>query len=144
MSRVINIENAGKQRTQLTRNILLAIRRLSQSSQDKILSKDLVAYIIIALEQITATIDSSVVAWEKRGYWVKADRFRMDWGWSQTKSDLLYKSLMAEDWDSIIPQILQITQKLASVKLPARKSAIEPWRNAYDILLHESRGNRPT
>jgi len=138
LSRVISIENAGKERIQLAKYVLMAIRELSQSNQDIELSRDLVAFIITALAQIATTIDSSVAAWEKRGYWVKADRFRMEWGWSQTKSDLLYKGLIAQDWDSIIPQVLQITQKLAAVKLPVRKPAIEPWRGAYASLMRES------
>ncbi|MGB8252383.1 MAG: hypothetical protein WCF08_04155 [Anaerolineaceae bacterium] len=138
MSRVISIENAGKERIQLAKYVLMAIRELSQSNQDIELSRDLVAFIITALAQIAMTIDSSVAAWEKRGYWVKADRFRMEWGWAQTKSDLLYKGLINQDWDSIIPQVLQITQKLAAVKLPVRKPTIEPWRGAYANLMRES------
>ncbi len=93
MSRVINIENAGKERNQLAKYVLMAIRELGQSNHDVNLSRDLVAFIIMALSQIASTIDTSVAAWEKRGYWVKADRFRMEWGWAQIKSDLLYQSL---------------------------------------------------
>ena len=141
MSRVINIENAGKERNQLSKYILLAIRELSQSNNDINLSQDLVAFIIIALSQIAATIDTSVAAWEKRGYWVKADRFRMEWGWAQTKSDLLYRDLLGQDWDGIIPQVLQITQKLASVKIPVRKPAIQPWRDAYKKLVQPTGDN---
>ncbi len=36
----------------------------------------------LALEEINSNIDKSVEAWEKRGYWVKADKFRLDWEWS--------------------------------------------------------------
>ncbi len=136
LSRVISLENAGKERNQLAKYILMAIRELSKSDQDIDLSRDLVAFIILALAQIAATIDTSVAAWEKRGYWVKADRFRMEWGWAQTKSDLLYKSLLNQDWDSIIPQVVQITQKLAAIKLPVKKLTIDPWQGSYDTLIH--------
>jgi hypothetical protein len=142
LSRVISVENAGKERIQLAKTVLLAIRELSQSNQDIELSRDLVAYIITALEKISLTIESSVAAWEKRGYWVKADRFRMEWGWAQIKSDSLFKSLIAQDWDSIIPQIMQITQKLSAFKLPARKMNIDPWQGAYAILVQKSRDKK--
>jgi hypothetical protein len=137
LSRVINIESAGKDRTQLTKYILIAIRELGSSSQDLDKSKDLVAFIITALAQIAQTIDSSVAAWEKRGYWVKADRFRMEWGWTQVKSDLLYKDLQNQNWDGIIQQVVQITQKLSAVKLPARKPVIEPWKDAYKMMMSD-------
>ena len=139
MSRVINIENAGKDRTLLSRHILLAIRELGQSNDDLTKSRDLVAFIIIALGQIAQTIDSSVAAWEKRGYWVKADRFRMEWGWTQVKSDQLYKDLQNQNWDSIIKQVILITQKLTAVKLPVRKSVSEPWKDSYNLLMRETK-----
>ena len=37
---------------------------------------------VLALEEIAVSIDVSVQAWEKRDYWVKADRFRMEWEWA--------------------------------------------------------------
>jgi len=138
LSRVINIESAGKERTLLSRHILLAIRELSQSNHDPVKSRDLVAFIILALGQIAQTIDGSVAAWEKRGYWVKADRFRMEWGWTQVKSDQLYKDLQNQNWDAIIKQVIQITQKLSAVKLPTRKTVVEPWKDAYRLLMRES------
>jgi hypothetical protein len=139
LSRVINIENAGKERTLLSRHILLSIRELGLSNGDLEKSRDLVAFIILALGQISQTIDGSVAAWEKRGYWVKADRFRMEWGWTQVKSDQLYKDLQNQNWDAIIKQVIQITQKLSAVKLPARKSVTEPWKDAYKLLMRETR-----
>jgi hypothetical protein len=137
LSRVIKLESAGKDRTQLSKYILLAVRELGGSSQDPVKSKDLVAYIILALAQIAQTIDASVSAWEKRGYWVKADRFRMEWGWTQTKSDLLYKYLQEQNWDGIIQQVVQVSQKLSAVKVPARKPQIDPWMDAYKRLSSE-------
>lgn len=141
MSRVVKIESAGKDRIQLSKYILLAIRELGGSSQNKEKSNDLVAYLIIALSQIAQTIDISVAAWEKRGYWVKADRFRMDWGWTQVKSDQLYKDLLNQNWDGIIQQVIQITQKLSAVKVPARKPVVDPWHGAYKLLMSENRRN---
>jgi len=75
---VINTENAGKERTQLTRAVVLALRELMRQTETNRETQDLAAFIVLALENIAATIDSSVEAWEKRGYWLKADRFRMD------------------------------------------------------------------
>jgi hypothetical protein len=49
-----------------------------KQTQSNTVTKDLVAFIVLSLQEINNTIDSSVEAWEKRGYWIKADRFRMD------------------------------------------------------------------
>ena len=82
MSRIINVDSVGKQRTQLTKAVALALRELSRQTSTGREAQDLAAFIAIALKTIAEGIDSSVAAWEKRGYWVKADRFRMDWAWA--------------------------------------------------------------
>jgi hypothetical protein len=78
LSRVIKTETAAKDRTRLTRAVVLALRELMRQTQPDNHSRDLAAFISFALLEINQTIDASVAAWEKRGYWVKADRFRMD------------------------------------------------------------------
>ena len=82
MSRVINPESAGKDRTRLTKAIVLAIRELAKQSEPTPASRDLAAFISLALSAIADGIDASVAAWEKRDYWVKADKFRMEWMWA--------------------------------------------------------------
>ena len=81
MSRVIHTDGAGKQRTRLSREVVLSIRELMKQTQPDGVSRDQTAFIALALQEIGGAIDISVDAWEKRGYWVKADRFRMEWAW---------------------------------------------------------------
>ena len=76
MSRVINPESAGKDRTRLTKAIVLALRELAKQKDVTAETKDLAAFISLALKTISEGIDASVLAWEKRDYWVKADKFR--------------------------------------------------------------------
>ena len=95
MSRIINPDGAGKERTRLTKEVVLAIRELMRQTQPDEHSRDLAAFIILALEQINSTVETSVVAWEKRGYWVKADRYRMDWIWADQLGSALRRSLLA-------------------------------------------------
>ncbi|MDP3184343.1 MAG: hypothetical protein Q8M58_03625, partial [Anaerolineales bacterium] len=82
MGRLINPDSAGKERTRLTKAVALAVRELAQQTGPGAESRDLAAFIALALAVIAGTIDVSVTAREKRGYWVKADRFRMDWAWA--------------------------------------------------------------
>lgn len=134
MSRVINPETAGKQRKRLARSVVLSIRELSKQREVTSASKDMAAYIVLALHEMHETVDTSVVAWEKRGYWVKADRFRLEWEWSQTLSDKIYKALMADDWASIAMLLAQVAQKLNKEQVPARHRLGTPWVGAWKHL----------
>ncbi len=67
MSRVINPDSAGKQRTRLSKSIVLALRQLARQSDTGGETRDLAAFIAVALEAISQGIDASVAAWEKRG-----------------------------------------------------------------------------
>jgi ABC-type anion transport system duplicated permease subunit len=82
LSRVINPDSVGKERTRLTKSIVLCIRELAKQSDVTAETKDQAAYIALALQAIADGIDVSVAAWEKRDYWVKADKFRMEWMWA--------------------------------------------------------------
>ncbi|MDX9863957.1 MAG: hypothetical protein RBT34_04040 [Anaerolineaceae bacterium] len=134
MSRVINPETAGKQRKQLARSVVLSIRELSKQTEVTMISKDMAAYIVLALREIHDTVETSVVAWEKRGYWVKADRFRLEWEWSQTLSDKLYQALMTDDWAAMAMLLAQIAQKLNKEQIPARHRMGTPWVGAWKLL----------
>ena len=95
MSRVINSESAGKDRTRLTKIVVIAIRELLRQKEPSDLSRDLIACILMSLDGIYDTVDASVEAWEKRGYWLKADRFRMDWQWTKLLADQMRPLVLA-------------------------------------------------
>lgn len=139
VSRVINPESAGKERTQLSRAVVLALRELMRKSEVDEQTRDLAAFIYLALRSIYATIDSSVTAWEKRGYWLKADRFRMEWSWSESLSQALLKALQAEDWGGVALTAAQVFQKLKDVEVPQRHRLGEPWVGAWKQLESEKR-----
>ena len=82
MSRVINPNAPGKERNRLKRATALALRELMVESEPNEKTRDLVAFITLALEGISETVDVTTTAWEKRDYWIKADRFRLEWEWA--------------------------------------------------------------
>ena len=134
LGRVINPNSAGKERNQLTKTVVLAIRELFSQSSPDARTKDLVAYLVIALDMIASSVDISVAPWEKRGYWVKADRFRMEWSWAADLRPKLYNALVNEKWDEIASIAILITEKLHKVKIPARHRMGEPWIGAWREL----------
>jgi hypothetical protein len=137
LGRVINVESAGKERTQLTRAIVVAMRELSQQGDLDEKTRDLAAFIALALEEIAGTIDISVAAWEKRGYWVKADRFRMDWIWTESLGAIMRKAVVDEDWATVARTIGQVGEKLSGVKVPQRNRVGAPWVGAHKLLSSE-------
>jgi len=134
VGRVINPESAGKLRSQLTRSIVLALRELMRQAQPDAHSQDLAAYITLALEEISATVESSMAAWEKKGYWLKADRFRMDWEWAERASKALRQALAQDDWATVALTAAQVAQKLMSVDVPLRHRLGTPWEGAWQRL----------
>jgi len=134
LSRVIQINGVGKERNQLTRATVLALRELAQQSEPNLKSQDLVAFMIITLEQINQTVEDSVLAWEKRGYWIKADRYRLDWSWTLKISKDLRQALQGEDWEKVAQSCVDLASKLNSVKLPKRHALGTPWDGAWEKL----------
>jgi hypothetical protein len=138
LGRVINPETAGKERTQLSRAIVLALRELMQQPEPNNTSRDLAAFMALALETIDGTIDSSVTAWEKRGYWVKADQFRMEWAWAGQTGRALRQAVLTENWDAVAQNAVKVAQKLSDIKLPQRNRLGEPWQGAYHQLKQQT------
>jgi len=134
MSRIINLESAGKERTRLTRAIVLAVRELARQSGPGAESRDLAAYLALSLRAIADTIDVSVAAWEKRGYWVKADRFRMDWLWAGQLAEKMRAALLDEDWGTVAALAAQIAQKLNKVSVSENRQLGKPWVGAWQEL----------
>ena len=131
---IINPDSAGKERTQLSKGIVLAIRELAKQTDPGAESSDMAAFIALALAQISAGIDISVAAWEKRGYWVKADKFRMDWLWSGIYADKMRAAVLADDWATVALTMTQVAQKLAKIQIPAGHRLGRPWVGAWKRL----------
>lgn len=134
MSRVYNPDNAGKQRTRLSKEVVLALRELMRQDSPDEASRDLAAFVAIALFQIQQTVEQSVVAWEKRGYWLKADRFRLDWEWSSVLGERMRSAILRDDWHTVALTAAQIGQKLMTVKIPERHRLGKPWVGAWRQL----------
>jgi hypothetical protein len=134
LSRLINVDSAGKDRTRLSKAIVLAVRELARQTAITQETKDLAAFIALALKQIWAGIDASEAAWEKRGYWVKADRFRMDWLWTGQSAEKLKTAILSEDWAAVAGLAAQIAQKFGKVEVAKNHRLGKPWLGAYRQL----------
>ena len=134
MSRVINPESAGKDRARLTKAIVLAVRELAKQKEVNNEAKDLAAFISLALKTISEGIDASVTAWEKRDYWIKADKFRMEWMWSGQVAEKMKVAIFTNDWGTIAMLMPQIAQKFSKVVVSDNHRLGKPWVGAYQQL----------
>jgi hypothetical protein len=134
LSRITNAESGRKDRDRLSKSIVKALRLLMTKSQPDRESYDLAAYIALALQAINDTIDTSVQAWEKRGYWVKADRYRLEWEWCGEYAARLRKALRDDSWQEIAMISVQTGQKLGKIQLSPRNRLGTPWEGAWEIL----------
>ena len=138
MSPIINPESAGKERTQLSKAIVLAVRELAKQTDVTSEAKDLAAFIAIALRNISDGIDVSVAAWEKRGYWVKADRFRMDWLWTGQYAEKMKSAVLGDDWGAVAMLAAQIAQKFGKIEIAKNHRLGRPWVGAYGRMNGQS------
>jgi hypothetical protein len=113
---------------------VLAVRELAQQTEPGDESRDLAAFIVMALTIVAETIDVSVVAWEKRGYWVKSDKFRMDWAWTGKLAEKMHDAVLAEDWTSVTQAAMQTAERLNKITVPARNRLGRPWVGAWNEL----------
>ena len=134
MSRLINPESTGKERTHLTKAIVLAVRELAKQTQVTQEAKDLAAFIALALESISEGIDASVAAWEKRDYWVKADKFRMDWMWAGQFAQKVKTAVLSDDWGAVAILSAQIAQKFNKIVVSDNHRLGKPWVGAFNQL----------
>lgn len=138
MSRLINTDSVGKERTRLSKSIVLCIRGLAKQNQVTPEAKDQAAYIALALQAITEGIDSSVAAWEKRDYWVKADKFRMEWMWAGQYAEKMKTAVLSDDWAGIAVMLPSIAQKFNKIEVSDNHRLGTPWSSAYKLLaLHQ-------
>lgn len=79
-------------------------------------------------------MDVSVIAWEKKDYWLKADRYRREWEWTRTIGEGLITSIENEDWASIAISSAKVAQKFVKIKVATRNRIGTPWMGAYKSL----------
>jgi hypothetical protein len=134
LSRIISTEGGTNERTRLSKAVVKAIRLLASQQEPDNESRDLAAFIAIALNQMYKTVETSVAAWEKKDYWVKADKFRMEWEWCNRSSGSMSKAVLSEDWGSVAENSGLIAQKLMKVQLAPGARIGTPWVGAYKQL----------
>jgi hypothetical protein len=135
MPRIINTANPGKLRNQERRTIAEILRRLvaKRSLDDE--ARDMAAAIVYSLRAIEATIDVTTEAWEKRNYYLKADRFRLEWEWVHPYAERLEALIREGAWERLPEELVGLMPRFADIKIIKFTRNPETWKASYQLLL---------
>ncbi len=131
MSRVIKPESGARRRTRLMKQMAMALRHAAAGEAGEATQRDIFAFLSLSLKEVCSSVDETVAAWEKRDYWVKADRFRMEWLWAEEAERGLSASLERGDLGACTQTAAGLASHVNGVKLPKRTPANRPWAGAW-------------
>jgi hypothetical protein len=137
MGRVISVERVGTERQQLRRTIAESLRRLMEKPELDEEAKDLAALIVFCLDAIAEGVDRSATAWERRDYYLKADRFRREWAWANRTADEMTILIQGDDWDRLPAVLGGLAPRFADVRVVKLVRPPSLWQGAYQRLLAE-------
>jgi hypothetical protein len=93
------------------------------------------ATIVFALMDIHDGVMQSAEAWEKRGYWVKAERFISEWAWAQETAANMDDVLRHEAWDLLPGLLMELFPRFDDIQVKSLTRKPDEWRGAYRRLL---------
>lgn len=137
MGRVISVERVGTKRQQLRRTIAEALRRLMEKPELDEEAKDLAALIVFCLDGISEGVNRSAEAWERRNYYLKADRFRREWSWAGRIADEMVLVIQEDEWDRLPPLLASLLPHFADIKVVKLVRPPSLWKGAYRRLIAE-------
>jgi len=135
MSRVISTQKPGKIRNQHRRTVAEALRRLSQKPQLDDEAKDLTALIVFSLHGIADTVEQTIDAWERRDYYIKAERFRQEWRWLNRITDELSAVIYERRWDQLPTVLARLATHFADIKIKQMTRKPVLWQGAYERFM---------
>ena len=135
MSRVISTQKPGKIRNQHRRTVAEALRRLSQKPQLDDEAKDLTALIVFSLHGIADTVEQTIDAWERRDYYIKAERFLQEWRWLNRMTDELSAVIYERRWDQLPNVLARLATHFADIKIKQMTRKPVLWQGAYERFM---------
>ena len=137
MSRVINTNSPTKVRNQARRTIAEMLRLLSRKPELDQETKDMAAMMVYLLREVDGSVRQTVEAWEKRGYWMKSERFLRDWEWPAEAAANLEDVIRNDAWD-LFPQLLaELFPRFSDIQIKKITRSPGDWRGAHARLLSE-------
>lgn len=129
MSKIVHLDSPSRERLLLMRYGAITMRTLGQQQAVNEQTQLLTTFLIEILDRIMVNIDKSCAAWEKRDYWIKADRFRREWEWTRVSADALRLINQRKTWDDLPSIIGKIFPRFVSISIPKKMLLEKPWED---------------
>ena len=143
MGRVIHTETPTQVRNRHRRTIAEMLRRLMEKSTLDTESKDMAATLVYLLRDIQEGVEQSITAWEKRGYWMKAERFMRDWEWTIEMAANI-EDVIRHDALDLLPELLaDLFPHFSDIQIKTMTRKPTEWQGNYAKLLAEPPGKPP-
>ena len=134
MTRIIATESVGQQRHKLRRTIAEALRRLATKPAFDQESLDLSALIVFSLRRLEEGVEQTASAWEKRDYYLKADRFRREWEWLDKTTYALETALLLGPQDQVPEILATLFPKFSDITIGRYTRSRSLWDGCYQRL----------
>ncbi len=132
MSRVIRPVSPASQRRKLMQRLALTLAAVENGDLSRGQRRDALAFIALVLGELSSSVEETCAAWEKRSYYLKADRFRREWNWVEQARRLVTEALQRGQHQLPDQARAILRQALAQVKIPARMRQQAPWQGAWE------------
>ncbi len=141
MSPVIRPESAARARGRILGAIAYTLRvGAGDPTANPTERRDMLAFVALALRQLSQSVEDTAGAWERRGYWVKADKFRQEWGWADDVARELRLVLGNGDETGAAMLASSIASHLGRARIPSKLKMTKPWQDAWARLANEEGG----
>ena len=131
VSRVIRPVSPASHRRKLLQRLALALSAADRPELERNQRRDILAFIGLVLQELTDSVEETCSAWEKRSYYLKADRFRRDWNWVPLALRSINQAL--EAGKELLPAQARniLSAALEDVRVPDRLQKETPWAGAW-------------
>lgn len=137
MARVINIRSPGKLRHRARRTIAEILRHLMSKPALDAEARDMAATVVFCLRDIAKTTEVTTTAWEKRNYFLKADRFRLQWEWVTPTAKSLRDLIIKEQWERLPRELAGLASHFSDIRVARMTRDASVWRGNYQRLLRQ-------
>jgi hypothetical protein len=134
LARIISTESVGQQRHKLRRTIAEALRRLATKQTFDQESLDLAALIVFSLRRLEEGVEQTASAWEKRDYYLKADRFRLEWEWLDDTAYSLETALLLGNHDRVPEILATLFPRFTDITIARYTRSSALWEGCYRRL----------
>jgi hypothetical protein len=101
-------------------------------------ARDRLAFVVLSLRELEQSTEQTAQAWERRGYWVKVEQFRREWGWAGHGARGILEPLREGDLEAAVQAAGALRHRLPGSAAPKPRHAPAPWAGAYARLTNES------